>query len=63
MEAIFINYELLEVFGYSFESPLCYGCSKTVHETLIELEKKIMFITKYLVLWDKNDMGQQCRAR
>jgi hypothetical protein len=28
----FINYGLLQVFGYFFESPLCYGYSKTIHE-------------------------------
>jgi len=36
MESIFINYGLLQVFGYSFENPLCYGYSKTIHETVIE---------------------------
>jgi hypothetical protein len=52
MEAIFINDGHLQV----FESPLCYGCSKTIHETLIELKKKtIMFTTKYLIVYDKND--------
>jgi hypothetical protein len=25
-------YGLLHVFGYSFESPLCYGYSKIIHE-------------------------------
>jgi len=32
MESIFIDYGLLQVFMYSFESPLCYGYSKTIHE-------------------------------
>jgi hypothetical protein len=51
MESIFINYGMLQVFGYSFESPLCYGYSKTIHETLIEFWKKTtMFTTKYLVV-------------
>jgi hypothetical protein len=32
MESIFIDYGLLQVFRYSFESPLCYGYLNTIHE-------------------------------
>jgi len=32
MEFILIDYELLQIFRYSFENLLCYDYSKNIHE-------------------------------